>query len=181
MFNITVGGGGGGTCGSNNFKKPFVNVPQSDQVLQSGFVCSGDDCCQATRRKRFTLPPTVIKHAQATLVNLVPGHFSFAFRSRLWPTLVRIGQKLHFGYYPCFLEAENIHRRGIENVLSLCKQRVIHLFAGRAVKRERRKGSSRRQQPAYGAAVNEVARELLRSARSPKRENGGRRYIKHDG
>ena len=57
----------------------------------------------------------------------------------------------------------------------------IHLFAGRAVKRERRKGSSRRQQPAYGAAVNEVARELLRSARSPKRENGGRRYIKHDG
>ena len=58
---------------------------------------------------------------------------------------------------------------------------VIHLFAGRAVKRERRKGSSRRQQPAYGAAVNEVARELLRSERSPKRENGGRRYIKHDG
>ena len=57
----------------------------------------------------------------------------------------------------------------------------IHLFAGRAVERERRKGSSRRQQPAYGAAVNEVARELLRSARSPKRENGGRRYIKHDG
>ena len=38
-----------------------------------------------------------------------------------------------------------------------------------------------RQQPAYGAAVNEVARELLRSVRSPKRENGGRRYIKHDG
>ena len=60
-------------------------------------------------------------------------------------------------------------------------QKKIHLFAGRAVKRERRKGSSRRQQPAYGAAVNEVARELLRSARSPKRENGGRRYIKHDG
>ena len=57
----------------------------------------------------------------------------------------------------------------------------IHLFAGRAVKRERRKGSSRRQQPAYGAAVNEVVRELLHSARSPKRENGGRRYIKHDG
>ena len=57
----------------------------------------------------------------------------------------------------------------------------INLFAGRAVKRERRKGSSRRQQPAYGAAVNEVAHELLRSARSPKRENGGRRYIKHDG
>ena len=57
----------------------------------------------------------------------------------------------------------------------------IHLFAGRAVKRERRKGSSRRQQPAYGAAVNEVARELLHNARSPKRENGGRRYIKHDG
>ena len=56
----------------------------------------------------------------------------------------------------------------------------IHLFTGRAVKRERRKGSSRRQQPAYGAAVNEVARELLRSARSPKRENGGRGYI-HDG
>ena len=54
-------------------------------------------------------------------------------------------------------------------------------FPGRAVKRERRKGSSRRQQPAYGAAVNEVTRELLRSARSPKRENGGRRYIKHDG
>ena len=60
-------------------------------------------------------------------------------------------------------------------------QSKINLFAGRAVKRERRKGSSRRQQPAYGAAVNEVARELLRSARSPKRENGGRRYIKHDG
>ena len=57
----------------------------------------------------------------------------------------------------------------------------IHLFAGRAVERERRKGSSRRQQPAYGAAVNEVARELLRSAHSPKRENGGQRYIKHDG
>ena len=62
--------------------------------------------------------------------------------------------------------------------ISGCK---IHLFAGRAVERERRKGSSRRQQPAYGAAVNEVARELLRSARSLKRENGGRRYIKHDG
>ena len=62
-----------------------------------------------------------------------------------------------------------------------CTHRQINLFAGRAVKRERRKGSSRRQQPAYGAAVNEVARELLRSARSPKRENGGRRYIKHDG
>ena len=61
------------------------------------------------------------------------------------------------------------------------ENKVINLFAGRAVKRERRKGSSRRQQPAYGAAVNEVARELLRSARSPKRENGGRRYIKHDG
>ena len=61
------------------------------------------------------------------------------------------------------------------------RKRKIHLFAGRAVKRERRKGSSRRQQPAYGAAVNEVARELLRSVRSPKRENGGRRYIKHDG
>ena len=55
----------------------------------------------------------------------------------------------------------------------------IHLFAGRAVKRERRKGSSCRQQTAYGTTVNEVARELLRSARSPKRENGGRRYIKH--
>ena len=41
----------------------------------------------------------------------------------------------------------------------------IHLFAGRAVKRERRKGSSRRQQTAYGAAVNEVARELLHSTR----------------
>ena len=67
--------------------------------------------------------------------------------------------------------------------LPLIKQccNKIHLFAGRAVKRERRKGSSRRQQPAYGATVNEVARELLRSARSPKRENGGRRYIKHDG
>ena len=61
------------------------------------------------------------------------------------------------------------------------QRREIHLFAGRAVKRERRKGSSRRQQPAHGAAVNEVARELLRSARLPKRENGGRRYIKHDG
>ena len=61
------------------------------------------------------------------------------------------------------------------------QRREINLFAGRAVKRERRKGSSRRQQPAYGAAVNEVARELLRSARSPKRENGGRRYIKQDG
>ena len=57
----------------------------------------------------------------------------------------------------------------------------IHLFAGRVVKRERRKGSSRRQQTAHGAAVYKVARELLRSARSPKRENGGRRYIKHDG
>ena len=56
----------------------------------------------------------------------------------------------------------------------------IHLFAGRAFKRKRRKGSSRRQQTTYGAAVNEVARELLRSARSPKRENGDRRYIKHD-
>ena len=61
------------------------------------------------------------------------------------------------------------------------KKKDIHLFAGRAVKRERRKGSSRQQQPAYGAVVNEVARELLHSARSPKRENGGRRYIKHDG
>ena len=61
------------------------------------------------------------------------------------------------------------------------QRREINLFAGRAVKQERRKGSSRRQQPAYGAAVNEVARELQRSARSPKRENGGQRYIKHDG
>ena len=67
------------------------------------------------------------------------------------------------------------------NTMDKLDQEKIHLFAGRAVKRERRKGSSRRQQPAYGAAVNEVARELLRSARSPKRENGGRRYIKHDG
>ena len=66
-------------------------------------------------------------------------------------------------------------------VMHYCDSKEIHLFAGRAVKRERRKGSSRRQQPAYGAAVNEVACELLRSARSPKRENGGRRYIKHDG
>ena len=57
----------------------------------------------------------------------------------------------------------------------------IHLFAGRAVKRERRRGSSRRQQTGFRAAVNEVARELLRSARSPKRENGGQRYIKHNG
>ena len=42
----------------------------------------------------------------------------------------------------------------------------IHVFAGRAVKRERRKGSSRRQQTAYGAAVKKVARELLSSVRS---------------
>ena len=56
---------------------------------------------------------------------------------------------------------------------------IIHLF-GWAVKRERRKGSSRWQQTAYGTAVKEVAPELLSSARSPKRENGGRRYIKHD-
>ena len=62
----------------------------------------------------------------------------------------------------------------VAHSLLTCLQK-IHLFAGRAVKRERRKGSSRRQQPSYGAAVNEVARELLRSARSPKRENGGRR------
>ena len=61
------------------------------------------------------------------------------------------------------------------------KTNQIHLFAGRAVERERRKGSSRRQQPAYGAADNEVARELLRSVRSPKRENGGRMYITNDG
>ena len=54
-------------------------------------------------------------------------------------------------------------------------------FRGWAVKRERRKGSSHRQHPAYGAAVNEVAHDLLRRARSPNRENGGRRYIKHDG
>ena len=67
------------------------------------------------------------------------------------------------------------------NMVDSWTSQKIHLFAGRAVKRERRKGSSRRQQPAYGAAVNEVARELLRSVRSPKRENGGRRYIKHDG
>ena len=74
------------------------------------------------------------------------------------------------------------HNKYFQTVIFfLCRLAKIHLFAGRAVKRERRKGSSRRQQPAYGAAVNEVARELLRSARSPKRENGGRRYIKHDG
>ena len=47
-------------------------------------------------------------------------------------------------------------------------QRKIHLFAGRDVKRERRKGSSRRQQTAYGAAVNQVAHELLRSASCPR-------------
>ena len=46
----------------------------------------------------------------------------------------------------------------------------IHLFVGRAVKRERRKGSFRRQQTAYGAAVNKVAREVMRSTRWPKRE-----------
>ena len=55
--------------------------------------------------------------------------------------------------------------------------RQIHLFACRAVTREKRKGSSSRQQTAYGAAVNKVARELLRSARSQKRENVGWRYI----
>ena len=48
--------------------------------------------------------------------------------------------------------------------------RKIHLFAGWAVKRERRKGSSRRQQTAYGAAINEVTRELLCGARSPERK-----------
>ena len=71
--------------------------------------------------------------------------------------------------------------RKLSNIFIALVTKNIHLFDGRAVKRERRKGSSRRQQPAYGAAVNEVARELLRSVRSPKRENGGRRYIKHDG
>ena len=50
------------------------------------------------------------------------------------------------------------------------KKIQIHLFAGRAVKRERRKGSSCRHQTAYGSAINEVAGELLRSARSPKGE-----------
>ena len=82
------------------------------------------------------------------------------------------------------LEKEQLRRpseRASGGLAKLLAPRKIHVFAGRAVKRERRKGSSRRQQPAYGAAVNEVARELLRSARSPKRENGGRRYIKHDG
>ena len=51
------------------------------------------------------------------------------------------------------------------NPKSLIEADKIHLFAGRAVKRERRKGSSHRQQKAYGGAVNEVARELLRSVR----------------
>ena len=77
------------------------------------------------------------------------------------------------------IAAFNCPLRGATSNKFCCLQ--IHLFAGRAVKRERRKGNSRRQQPAYGAAVNGVARELLRSARSPKRENGGRRYIKLDG
>ena len=58
-------------------------------------------------------------------------------------------------------------------------KRKIHRFASWAVKLERRKGSSRWQKTAYGG-VNEVALELLRSARSPKRENGCRMYIKHD-
>ena len=46
----------------------------------------------------------------------------------------------------------------------------IHLFTARAVKRERRKGSSRRQQTADGAAVNEVERELLHSALAEERK-----------
>ena len=85
----------------------------------------------------------------------------------------------HFDTYKEKFPKETFHSKS--NIATLACAMKIHLFAGRAVKRERRKGSSRRQQPAYGAAVNEVARELLRSARSPKRENGGRRYIKHDG
>ena len=88
------------------------------------------------------------------------------------------GMSEHAGVQWCVLNDLRFEWKG-----SGCPSSITHinLFAGRAVKRERRKGSSRRQQPAYSAAVNEVARELLRSARSPKRENGGRRYIKHDG
>ena len=58
----------------------------------------------------------------------------------------------------------------------------IHLFAKRAVKRDRKIGSSCRQQTAYDAVVSKVAREFLHSVRSPKREHGGQRYqyIKHD-
>ena len=99
-------------------------------------------------------PPVVVRGS----ITVQPEFFQFPKRN------VRLGISLSTDFVP-FLEQE----------------KVIHLFAGRAVKRERRKGSSRRQQPAYGAAVNEVARELLRRVRSPKRENGGRRYIKHDG
>ena len=99
------------------------------------------------------------------------------FRCSTPSSVISHEQKSKFDQRPGLIE-----RRGTSRGwrVSSC-HKVIHLFAGRAVKRERRKGSSRRQQPAYGAAVNEVARELLRSARSPKRENGGRRYIKHDG
>ena len=46
----------------------------------------------------------------------------------------------------------------------------MHLFACRAVKRERRKGSFRPQQTAYGAAVNEVACELLPNALAKERK-----------
>ena len=93
------------------------------------------------------------------------------------------------GGYMCTFDVVSLFTKvPLGEVIDICadalfrgRRQLIHLFAGRAAKRERRKGSSRRQQPAYGAAVNEVARELLRSVRSPKRENGGRRYIKHDG
>ena len=67
----------------------------------------------------------------------------------------------------------------------VCKgqRREIHLFAGRAVKRERRKGSSRRQHTArrrrrrYQRSRTWAAAQRMLAG---ERENGARRYIQHD-
>ena len=142
------------------------------------------------RRKVATAPNFLVAKPQFPVAkcDYAPGFFE-PCQSQEWRlnNTISLGTVCKFPHLPKYG-----HARLGEGVLTLhvskkCKnekkkkKKEIHLFAGRAVKRERRKGSSRRQQPTYGAAVNEVARELLRSARSPKRENGGRRYIKHDG
>ena len=116
------------------------------------------------------LTPTPQKHV-----------FFFFFKCSFLSKSIYVFLECHFSVFD--QRIEHCFRKLMLKVFKKRKIKFekINLFAGRAVKRERRKGSSRRQQPAYGAAVNEVARELLRSARSPKRENGGRRYIKHDG
>ena len=57
----------------------------------------------------------------------------------------------------------------------------MHLFAGQAVKRERRKGRSCRQQTAYAPPSTKSHVSYCAALACQREKNGGRRYIKHDG